>query len=36
MIKKLEEKNLINYQKYQGLELSEKGKEKSFNKYSKT
>ena len=31
MIKKLQEKNLINYQKYQGLELSKEGKKKAIN-----
>ena len=31
MIKKLQEKNLINYQKYQGLELSKVGKKKLIN-----
>ena len=31
MIKKLQEKKLINYQKYQGLELSKEGKKKAIN-----
>ena len=31
MIKKLQDKNLINYQKYQGLELSQEGKKKAIN-----
>ncbi|MAO71101.1 MAG: iron-dependent repressor [Flavobacteriales bacterium] len=31
MIKKLQEKKLINYQKYKGLELSEEGKKNAIN-----